>query len=285
MTRLLSQICEANVVVNLDNDYIVITNPHLHVLAHKVVRNTFSAVVQCTNGTIVFSLDMVTFSLTAGQVLFISNGQLVEFISATSDYKSTILLLSDRFLDNMDLNRRLFFVNQGGCVFVPSSHGSFEKYIGICKDIIKKDTNPEKRDVVRLLTNAYILGLSHFSGKDEQFETLTDASSKIAKHFMSLLRSGKYCAKDTGYYARALNISEKHLYYVVKRCTGHGTSYWINKRIILESKELLSNHDFSIEVVSSKLGFNSQSAFCRFFKNKTGCTPLEYRLKYQFQHQ
>lgn len=62
---------------------------------------------------------------------------------------------------------------------------------------------------------------------------------------------------------------------------------FINGHRIQEAKHLLTSSDYleeSILDISHRAGFNSQSAFHRFFKRLEGITPSEYRKKMLEQH-
>lgn len=48
-----------------------------------------------------------------------------------------------------------------------------------------------------------------------------------------------------------------------------------------KAKELLAGTDASISQISDLIGFQSVHYFSRFFKEKEGCSPLEFRAKYK----
>lgn len=79
-------------------------------------------------------------------------------------------------------------------------------------------------------------------------------------------------------------ISEKagySQYYIsrlFKKCTGIGIKQYILQRRILEAKLLLNeNPEFTVDLVSRRVGFKEFSLFNRSFKKLTGITPSQYR--------
>jgi AraC-like DNA-binding protein len=44
-----------------------------------------------------------------------------------------------------------------------------------------------------------------------------------------------------------------------------------------KAKSLLADHQLSINIVASKLGFNYPNHFTRFFRNAAGMSPSEFR--------
>ena len=79
------------------------------------------------------------------------------------------------------------------------------------------------------------------------------------------------------YYAGKIGISAKHLAHIIKKTTGKYPSEWMDNYALLESKKLLRSTDESIQAISYDLNFATPSHFSRFFKEKTGMTPKEFR--------
>lgn len=50
-----------------------------------------------------------------------------------------------------------------------------------------------------------------------------------------------------------------------------------------QSKKLLAVPDFSISEIAAMTGFNSQSYFCKIFKQQLGCSPKEYRKNLRYR--
>ena len=76
---------------------------------------------------------------------------------------------------------------------------------------------------------------------------------------------------------RSISVSKFHLCRSFREYTGVTVmEYILNTRIILAKNEL-SKTDAPISQVSEKCGFSSTSYFCRIFRHKEGCTPLQFR--------
>lgn len=59
-----------------------------------------------------------------------------------------------------------------------------------------------------------------------------------------------------------------------------GTSFYdyVNKYRLEHSKHLLTDSDYTYEVIASMSGFNSLSTFLRAFKQTCGCSPKQWRM-------
>ena len=110
------------------------------------------------------------------------------------------------------------------------------------------------------------------------------AKSKIPKRdrettreFFIMVEQNFRNHRKVEFYAEKLGITAKHLAHVIHNVTGKYPSEWIEAYLILESKKLLRKTKESIQVISFDLNFATPSHFGKFFKDKTGMTPKEFR--------
>lgn len=274
---LLPKICSPHEQIFLDDDYMIIENPNVKSIEGKVLKSGVYIIVNCTGGFIKLVVDMQEVDISQGRVAYLMSRQLYEVRHVSTEFRSTVLLLSETFLQWLDLKRAIFYRNLSGKPIQTNYRGSFQRYVGICKDIIINDHSPEKKDVIYHLTKAYLLGMSHFMGFESEDVKKRDASAEIMNKFMILLQSSKDFHRSVCYYAGVLCISTKHLSFVSRQKTGFSATYWINHVTILEAKRLLSTSGLPISEIAAKLDFSSQSLFSSFFKKNTGMTPLEYK--------
>lgn len=82
---------------------------------------------------------------------------------------------------------------------------------------------------------------------------------------------------QVNYYASILGISPNYLNVITRKFLGKSALSLINDRVILEIKRSLIRNDLNISEIAYQLGFNELSYFSRFFKQKTGMTPLEFK--------
>ena len=80
-------------------------------------------------------------------------------------------------------------------------------------------------------------------------------------------------------YATALNVTPDHLNRVVKNIIGVTAKEYVQSRIIVEAKRLLYFSDQSAKEIGYLLGFSEPANFSAFFKNITGISPSNFKLK------
>ncbi len=76
-----------------------------------------------------------------------------------------------------------------------------------------------------------------------------------------------------------MKISEKYLIQFLKEQTGKTFAKYIEELRIEKAKELLSETEYSNELIASMVGFGSLNSFYRVFNKKTGVSPGTYRKK------
>lgn len=101
----------------------------------------------------------------------------------------------------------------------------------------------------------------------------------ITEKFFCLLTNAFKYQHTVSFYADRLNITPDVLNKSVRRVCGQTTRQLINCFLLQEAKWLLSNYKLNITEISDELGFSSLAHFCKFFKNQTGFSPGNFRVK------
>jgi AraC-like DNA-binding protein len=58
---------------------------------------------------------------------------------------------------------------------------------------------------------------------------------------------------------------------------GVGAKDFIDRRVVLEARRLLAHSDRSAAQIATQLGFSSASNFTKFFRQRTGASPIVFR--------
>lgn len=79
------------------------------------------------------------------------------------------------------------------------------------------------------------------------------------------------------HYARRLAVSPTHLNRITRAICGKPVSRLIAERIVMEAKRDLVFSALSIQQIATRLGFEDQAYFSRFFTQNAGASPRAYR--------
>jgi len=65
--------------------------------------------------------------------------------------------------------------------------------------------------------------------------------------------------------------------HIFKEETGYSPVQYIMSKRFAHAKQMLETSATPISLIASESGFSTVSQFCKLFKERFGCTPLEYR--------
>lgn len=127
-----------------------------------------------------------------------------------------------------------------------------------------------------------IAAIFHFAGdifsRDTRISNnIVSREGAILNEFMRLLSQSKGVKHKVSDYAAQMCISEHYLSVSVKNASGMTVKEWIDKAVVDEIKILLRSTNLTISQISDRLAFPNSSFLCKFFKQREGMTPLEYR--------
>ncbi|MFN3847960.1 MAG: helix-turn-helix domain-containing protein [Spirosomataceae bacterium] len=119
---------------------------------------------------------------------------------------------------------------------------------------------------------------------DRQFITREHVNHGIIEQFEQKLNEYFRCEElkinglpSVAYFANELNLSANYFGDLVKKQTGKSALEYIQLRLIDLAKERIFDNSKSVSEVAYELGFKYPQHFTRFFKQKVGVSPMEFR--------
>lgn len=94
--------------------------------------------------------------------------------------------------------------------------------------------------------------------------------------FQDLLTRYYYSERKVSFYAGLLNTTSAQLSKMLYEATGRKAKEHIDDIRLLEAMHLLKAGRYNVSEVSSLLYYKNVEEFSRFFKKKTGISPLRY---------
>lgn len=119
---------------------------------------------------------------------------------------------------------------------------------------------------------------------DRQFVTRDHANKGLLEKFEDLLNG--YFLSDkpqliglpsVAYFANELHLSANYFGDLIKKETGQSAKEYIQGKIIEVAKNKVFESDKTVNEIAYELGFKYPQHFTRLFKQRVGCTPIEYR--------
>ena len=229
-------------------------------------RLSGARLMRVLDGSIRYRINLLEYKAGRGQVIWIPDAALVEFLSASEDYRLQAIAFNDKHHRREDA--RVFTLAEAEW-----------HQLGDLASIIRSVAGnaPFPKEVVGDLISAY-LGIL---GQSAIFNTapapLPARKEQLFRQFISLVGIHFREHRDTAFYAQQLCLASHYLSPLIREASGESPSTWITKAVISEAKVLLKQSDKTVLQISEELGFPNAPFFCRYFKRETGMTPSEYR--------
>lgn len=99
----------------------------------------------------------------------------------------------------------------------------------------------------------------------------------IPDRLVALLDQHIHHERSVKFYASELCLSPDYLNKVCHRLMKTSTKALINDTVVYEVKRLLAETDFTVEQIAARMNYNNVSYLCRFFRNATGQSMMEFR--------
>ena len=256
-----------------------------HLIDHSFVeephRHSSYVLVFFTKGSGTHEVDFDVFSIQPGSMFFLQPGQMHHW-NLSDDVNGFVIFYSQEMY-NLYFGQKTiadypFYSsvdNKPEMVFEVSELKAILPYFESL--IVETQSNQLlKQDKIMNL-----LDIIHIEIARKYSEThLHEAHSynvKI-KNFEVLLENNFKTEKAPFFYASQLNITLKHLNRICNQMLQKTTTEVITARIILEAKRMLMDKKFTVNEISTEVGFDDYSYFTRLFKKHTGITPTNFRM-------
>ncbi len=104
-----------------------------------------------------------------------------------------------------------------------------------------------------------------------------NADLRLSRLFRLHIAESALQRHPVSYYAELLNITADHLARVVRRATGKTPEAWLQERVLLEAKRLLTFTSQPVERIAEELNFPTATQFSQWFRTRSGQTPRDFR--------
>lgn len=104
----------------------------------------------------------------------------------------------------------------------------------------------------------------------------------LYRRFRKLVNEHCKSERTVAFYADSLHITQRYLSRIVhEQSGGKSPKELIDRRLIIEIRDLLATTDLTITQIGYRLGFQDQSSISRYFYRHNGMYPSDYRRSLQ----
>ena len=247
-------------------------------------RMNMIVVALCLKGKAQYTIDTQEQLVRKNDVLIISERHVMDNFMASPDLEGLAIILSARFFRDVIQNVSdisslfLFSKNHPVINFTQKEADVFISYFNLIKQKMTDTDNLFRRDVVRSLMLAMFYDLSNVIYRTRQSSDNRQTRADIIfTKFIQLVEGNYKRERRVGWYAEQLCITPKYLSETVKQVSRLTPNEWIDNYVILEIRVLLKNSTRSIKEIAMEMNFPNQSFLGKFFKERVGMSPSEYR--------
>jgi AraC-like DNA-binding protein len=235
-------------------------------------RKTINDFIYLTEGQIIRSKGLDTFELNKNQLFFLPSHNITSTDFVSPNAKGIYCHFSDELIHSNSTKVLPFFDISTDPVFNISEIKNRHVEPLLVRLLEIGHTNKE---LIFFYLQLILIEINQDYKVKNSF--VKNSSFLISEKFKKALIQNIYKIQTVKEFAEILNISPNHLNKCVKKTTNRTAQDWINDMIILEAKVLLRQTKKSISQIAIELTNQDVSDFGRFFKNKTGQKPSDYR--------
>ncbi len=247
-------------------------------------RMNFILMALCQQGTATYDIDTRQQTVKPGDLLFISEGHIVNNYQASSDFSCLCILVSTAYYHSFVQNVKnvssllLFSMNNPVVALTPREIEVYTNYYRVIGEKILDTRHHYQDELVKTWLLAMFYDMSNVIWRVDQNEKKAQSRADIVfSRFIRLLEEHYRTERRVNWYAKQLEITPKYLSEVVKEVSKRTPNDWIDHYVVLEIRVLLKNSTKSIKEITEELNFPNQSFFGKYFKEHVGVSPLAYR--------
>lgn len=253
------------------------------------VKISFALGGFCIKGCCRIRVNLINYTLKAGQHLLIPEGSIIDSFSGSKDLEYvqmgfcninySVLLNSD-----MIVSYRNGIMNQ---VIVsdlsPTALKGFLDTYYIMRSIIEDESIVNKKAIL----GGYIYSLGHwlFSELNRQKEVegtkKRSRNDEVLYEFLANIQKHYQSQRSVSFYAGLANLSPKYFGQIIQKVSQRNPADWISDLVILDAKAMLLSGQYSVQQISDILNFPNSSFFAKYFKEHVGCAPGKFSFEYE----
>jgi len=249
----------------------------------RPVRTEHLCMLYCYGGTISCRLNMIEYTLRRDDIIFIRENSIVEIIVDDPSVCIVGVISGEGFLPvEVGMKDYLVFHEQmSQTPLVHLTHQSAKAFVDTCRHL-EEVMEQQRNSLTTSFAKAYMQLLylhcasALFLNNNAIPRNKPLRQMVVLKEFFDLVEHFFNTRRDISFYADKLCLAPKYASQVICRASGKKPGEWIRDRVILEAKILLLDGHHNVQQVADALGFPSQSAFGKYFKQATGLSPKEY---------
>lgn len=238
----------------------------------------------CLEGQARISINLKEYNIIRSQLVVLMSEHIIQYHERSDNFKGLFIVVSPSFIDDVlneveSMVTFFFYAIKHPCTTL--SNDELEKlieYYSLLKKRVKLADAPYRKEIAQNLLKVLFYEISGIFSCHKIEEIPNSRKQEYFSKFISLVTQYFKKERSISFYASQMCITPKYLSSIVKDVSGKNAGEWITEYVILEAKVLLKSSKMDVQGIAYKLNFPNQSFFGKYFKQKTGMTPGQYRM-------
>jgi AraC family transcriptional regulator, transcriptional activator of pobA len=246
-------------------------------------RADFYHIIWIEKGKPTHLVDFNPVKLSKNTILFINKSK-VHLFDPAETFDGKIILFTDRFFcktqEHIDFLKSTILFNdllETSPVRLDGIKEELSMLLRLINDELSNGSGPMQHDILQNYLHNFLLLCDREKRKRGFTEIPKGPDKDYAILFVNLVNDHFTNVKSVQGFAEMIHVSEKRLSRATSQVLGKSPKEVINDRVVLEVKRLLVHTNQPIKEIGFSLGFNEPTNFIKYFRQRTGQTPSEFR--------
>ncbi len=276
-----------------DSDELVLVDRFGGMPAGRIKPMDHGIIIICTAGAAQFEYDGQTIQLNKNDLFLYMVRSVVEKFMSTPDFNCRQVWFSRGEMWNMNMFTKsslsdVLLLKQHPMVSLSDTDVAlFDSYYQQLSHHMRNSSVLLYPDIVRSIVSTFLLEVLSVLRRGERRTKYNNAfgdtglyGKKLADRFMQLAEQSDGRIRRVDEYAKMLNVTPKYLSKLLMGTMNKRPSEMIHFFTLQAIENRLRFTDMTMQQIADDLQFPNASFFGKYFKEHSGMTPLEYRMKY-----
>lgn len=277
-----------------DSDELVLVDRFGGMPAGRIKPMNHGIIIICTAGAAQFEYDGQTIQLNKNDLFLYMARSVVEKFMSSPDFNCRQVWFSRGVMWNMNMYTKsslsdLLPLKQNPKVSLSDTDvAMFDSYYQQLSHHMRNSSLVLYPDIVRSIVSTLLLEVLSVlrRGGQETIDVTTFGDSglhgkKLADRFMQLVEQSDGRIRRVDEFAKMLHVTPKYLSKLLMETMNQRPSVMIHFFTLKAIENRLRFTDMTMQQIADDLQFPNASFFGKYFKEHSGMTPMEYRMKYQ----
>ena len=254
-----------------DSDDLVLVENATRISFDKICLQDHGVIILCMAGKIRFEYDGTEIQLQKDDMFLYMVNSVVSNFMISPDFNCRQIWFTRSGFLNVNIYTVISLADMTQLKLHPVTHFNdddvalFDTYFKLLCRKMSDSSSLLQADIVR----------SHSADQTPNFH-----KKRIIDQFMSLLEQSDGRIRRVDVFASQLNITPRYLSAILKEVMNRRPSVYIQHFTLKAIEHRLRFTEMTMQEIAYDLRFPNASFFGKYFKEHTGMTPLEYRMKY-----